>query len=477
MRLKAGELAQICQGRLLRGVPEARLGEICTDSRALKPGQCFLALKGERFDGHDFLAPAVRGGASGLIVEDRPGLRFPGRVPVIAVPDTLRALGDLAGHWRRRFDLPLIAVTGSTGKSTTKEMIAHILAGWRRVLKNEGNLNNLIGLPLSLFKLRAEHEAAVLELGMNRPGEISRLTEIARPEVGLITNIGPVHLEGLGDLEGVARAKAELVRGLSPQAGVVVNLDDRRVRKIMQGHPGRKIGFSRRPAPESGPEESLQMTGFHPFENGRGRGVEFTVQVWRRGRRFGPAVQFGLRTLGWHNVENALAAAGAAMMLGIPLAESARRLAGFRGLESRHRLLELAGSVHLIDDSYNANPVSMRAALQSFNYWRGRNRGLVVLGDMRELGRLTRPAHRALGAELAALGLDRVILRGVQAKVVAEAARAAGLPRSRILVAESNEEIVSGLSQELRPGDWVLVKGSHALKLEEVVAGLQSERR
>jgi UDP-N-acetylmuramoyl-tripeptide--D-alanyl-D-alanine ligase len=476
MRLKALEIAVICRGRVRRGRAENRVGEICTDSRALKAGQCFLALKGARFDGHSFLQKVVQKGASGLIVEDRPGLHLPGTVPVIAVPDTLAALGDLAADWRRRFDVPLVAVTGSTGKSTTKEMIAHILSSRYRVLKNEGNLNNLIGLPLSLLRLRPSHQAAVLEMGMNRPGEIARLTAIARPEVGLITNVGPVHLEGLGDVEGVARAKGELVRGLGKDAWVVVNLDDPRVRRIMRRHPGPKVGFSRRPEGGRDWQESLHLTSFHPFEKGKRRGVEFSVQRRSRGQAVGPAVRFHLTTLGWHNVENALAAAAAARPLQLSLAEAARRLESFSGLKGRNQLLELPGPVRLVDDSYNANPVSTPAALQSFNYWRGRNRGIVVLGDMLELGKFTRPAHLKVGASLGPMGMDLVIFRGEQAGAMALAARKAGVSAKRIRVAESNEEVVSWLAKELKAGDWVLVKGSHGVRLEEVVAGLRKER-
>jgi len=476
MRLKAIETAAICRGRLRQGRAEERLGEIGTDSRTIKPGQCFLALKGERFDGHSFLHKVVQKGASALIVEDRRGLSLPREVPVIVVPDTLIALGDLAASWRRRFSIPVIAVTGSTGKSTTKEMIAYILAGRFRVLKNEGNLNNLIGLPLSLLKLRPSHQAAVLELGMNRPGEIARLTEIAQPDVGLITNVGPVHLLGLGDLPGVALAKGELAKGLGPETWAVVNLDDARVRKLWARHRGLKIGFSRRPREGRGFEETVHLAAFRPVMKNGWPGIEFALQLEKSGRYFGRPVEFSLESLAWHNLENALAAAAAGRALGVPLAEAARRLRGFQGLKARSQLLKLSGRVRLVDDSYNANPVSMLSALRSFNYWRGRSRAWVVLGDMLELGRQAETEHRRLGRALGEMGFDRLIFRGEFSRLLARTANRAGVSAGQIRVAKSNGEIVAWLAQELKPGDWVLVKGSHGVHLEEVVAGLQKER-
>ena len=485
MRLRAHEIAAITGGRLLFGNPQAWLRDITTDSRTLQFGQCFLALVGAHFDGHVFLEQALERGAWGLIVQRelaRPITKDP--VPVIVVPDTLRALGDIAAAWRRRFAVPLVAVTGSTGKSTTKEMIARILAGRGPVLKNRGNLNNLVGLPLSLLRLQDSHRFAVAEMGMNRPGEIGRLTEIARPEVGLITNVGPVHLEGLGDEEGVARAKGELVAQLSPQASVVVNLDDPRVVRIMRRHPGPRIGFSRRPEGEADEKESLHLVHFRPVEfkgeAAEGRvmpyGIEFKVQLRNLGKPADYPVRFEMETLAWQSVENALAAAATARVFGIPLEEAAARLKDFLGLSGRNQLLKLAGPIWLVNDSYNANPVSMRSALQSFNYWRGRNRGIVVLGDMLELGKFAVSAHRRLGAELGLMDFDLIFLRGEQAEVVAAAARRAGVPAGRIRVAASNAEILEKLRAELRPGDWILVKASHALRLDEVVAGLQGSQ-
>jgi UDP-N-acetylmuramoyl-tripeptide--D-alanyl-D-alanine ligase len=485
MRLRAHEVATITGGRLLSGNPQAWLRDLTTDSRHLTFGQCFLALVGAKFDGHNFLPQALERGAWGLIV-DRPFSPPAGKeqVPVIVVPDTVRALGDLAAVWRRRFKIPVVAVTGSTGKSTTKEMIARILGGRGPVLKNRGNLNNLIGLPLSLLRLQDTHWFAVAELGMNRPGEIGRLTQIARPDVGLITNVGPVHLSGLGDVAGVARAKGEMVAELSAQAAVAVNLDDARVGKLMRRHPGPRVGFSRRPEGDPEEKESLHLLNFRPVEF-KGEtaeikavpyGIEFKVQLRNLGKAVGFPVRFELATLGWQCVENALAAAAVTRVFGVSLEEAAARLRNFEGLSGRNQFVQLAGPVRLVNDSYNANPVSMKSALQSFNYWRGRNRGIVVLGDMLELGKLTVSAHRRVGAELGLMDFDLIFLRGEQAEVMAAAARKAGVPAGRIQVAADNAEILEKLRAELRPGDWVLVKASHAIRLDEVVAGLQGSQ-
>ena len=476
--MKAGEITALTRGRLWRGRPGDRLGGICTDSRGLKPGQCFLALRGERFDGHDFLKQVVGRKASGLIVEaGRVGKNLPGKIPVIAVADTLAALGDLAAAWRRKFSLPVIAVTGSTGKSTTKEMIARILAGRYRVLRNEGNLNTLIGLPLTLLQLKPSHRAAVLEMGMNRPGEIARLTEIAAPDIGLITNVGPVHLEGLGSLAGVARAKGELARGLDPEAWAIVNLDDARARKLWARHRGPRIGFSRRPRDSRGFEETLHLAAFRPvMKNGR-PGIEFALQLEKSGRPYGRPAEFNLETLAWHNVENVLAAAAVCRALGVPLPEAARRLRDFQGLKGRNQLLALPGGIKVVNDSYNANPVSMLSALRSFNYWRGKGRAFVVLGDMLELGRFAAAEHRRLGRALGEMGFERLVLRGEFSELTARAAIQAGVSKTKIKVMGSNREVVSLLRAELQPGDWVLVKASRKLRLDEVVEALHRGKR
>ena len=484
MRLRASEMAAITGGRLLSGNPQAWLRDLTTDSRALQFGQCFLALVGANFDGHDFLAQALERGAWGLIVRQKSGQHLPKtQVPVIAVPDTLRALGDIAAAWRRRFNIPLVAVTGSSGKTTTKEMIARILGGRGPVLKNKGNFNNLVGLPLSLLQLQPFHRFAVAELGMNRPGEIGRLTEIAHPQVGLITNVGPVHLEGLGDEDGVARAKGELVAKLPAEAAVAVNLDDPRVCKLMRRHPGPRIGFSRRPEGSPDEKESLHLVAFRPMEfTGEAAalrslpyGLEFRVQLRNYGKPADYPVRFELETLSWNAVENALAAAATARVFGIPLEESAARLQEFHGLTGRNQLVKLPGPIYVVNDSYNANPVSMLSALQSFNYWRGRSRGIVVLGDMLELGKFTPAAHKELGASLGVMDFDRIIFRGEQAEVMAAAAKRAGVPAGRMQAAASNAEIVQRLRAELKPGDWVLVKASRGIHLDEVVVGLQEE--
>jgi len=456
----------------------AALVAITTDSRTVRGGELFVALHGERYDAHAFLAEAVAAGVAGVLVAQRPEPALPADVSVLVVADTLRGLQDLAAARRRALAPRVLAITGSNGKTTTKEMLAAILAaavGGDRVLKTAANLNNLIGVPLTLLGLTGAERFAVVEMGMNAPGEILRLTEIADPDVGVITNVGPAHLEGVGTLEGVARAKGELFAAMRRDAIAVANADDPRVSALADAFPGRVVRF--------GADEAVTARDVRLDVDG----LAFRLHV------DGTATDARLRIPGRHNVQNALAAAAAAHAVGIDVAAIAAGLGAAEPVGNRMRLVRLAGDVTLVNDSYNANPASVAAALRSLAEAPARRR-IAVLGDMLELGATSAEHHRAIGRLAAELDLDALWLHGEFAETTAAGAteapvsvaavaaggapelRASGmagasacLPPSAVHVVQSHAAIADGLRDALRPGDWVLVKGSRGQRMEEVV--------
>src|SRR5881392_4035631 len=450
-------------GDLVRLGARTRFPGVTTDSRSLRPDELFVALRGEAHDGHAFLGEAVERGAGAVVVE-RAHAERPLRCGVIAVRDTLAALGDLAAFHRRRCHPRIVAVTGSNGKTTTKEMLAAILAralGPGRVLRTSGTQNNLVGLPLTLLRLAGTEEAAILELGMNGPGEIWRLAQIAEPDVGVITCVAPAHLEGLGSIHGVAEAKAELYRRLRPSATAVVNADDPLVTASARAFPGRKVPFGT--APAAGVTVGAQGIVDRGLE-----GTEFRLVVERREATIRLAVP------GRHNVTNALAAAAAAHALGVDIAAVQAGLEAFQPPGMRMEVTQLPTGVTVLNDAYNANPASMAAALSTLAASRGRRR-LAVLGEMRELGAEAACAHRELGAAAAGARLDALFLLGPHAAEVRAGAEAAGLPAERITIAASHDELAARLAAYCRAGDLVLLKGSRGAAMEEVLRRLTAD--
>ena len=426
---------------------------IATDTRALTGGELFVALTGEHHDAHAFAADAVAAGAAGLVVARPIALPPDLDASVLQVGDTLRALQDLAADLRRRVAPCVLAVTGSNGKTTTKEMLAAILerAGApERVLKTQGNLNNLIGVPLTLLGLAGDETHAVIEMGMNAPGEIRRLTEIADPDVGLITNVGPAHLEGLGSVEGVARAKGELFTTMRPRAIAIVNAEDPHVAALGAAFPGRVVRF--------GAGTAITAEGVRTDERGA---AAFRLRVGNG------ATDVRLRIPGRHNVMNALAAAAATSAVGIELAAIRAGLEAAAPIGSRMRVVTLASGVTVVDDSYNANPASVAAALESLAAAPATRR-IAVLGDMLELGPASAAQHRAVGTLAGTLGLAALYLHGDFAGETAAGA-AAGMPAAAIHVGANHAAIAAALVADARRGDWVLVKGSRGQRMEEVV--------
>ncbi|MBU5614156.1 UDP-N-acetylmuramoyl-tripeptide--D-alanyl-D-alanine ligase [Geomonas azotofigens] len=445
------EIAEATGGRMI-GEAQAVVADVCTDSRQVAPGELFVPLVGERFDGHDFIAAAAGRGVTAFLMAEswhaEHGL--PAGACAVTVKDTLRALGDLAAWHRRRFDLKVVAVTGSNGKTTTKEMLARILAQTGPGLKTEGNLNNLIGLPLTLFRLTGRERWAVVEIGMSEFGEIDRLAEIAEPQVGIITNAFPAHLETLGSVEGVARAKGELFLRLKEGAVAVYNVDDPLISACPTHLNVTRLTFGLRGAEVS--SASIKSLGKE--------GESFTLRL-PDGEE--PVI---LKAYGRHNIYNALAAAAAAHALGVPGQVIRQGLEEFTPYDKRFQLEDVAG-VTLIDDSYNANPASMAAALTTLKDVAGGGRCAAVLGDMLELGLGTEEAHRELGHKAAA-SVERLFLLGELAAEIEQGALEAGLPAERILHAASHEELSTALIAWLEPGDCVLFKGSRGMKMDKV---------
>jgi UDP-N-acetylmuramoyl-tripeptide--D-alanyl-D-alanine ligase len=445
------------RGALLGGDLGIAVSGISIDSRSLSVGEAFFAIRGDRVDGHAFLRDAVGRGAACLVIHSVPDDLPPG-VPVVLVDETTKALGRLGAWHRQRFTIPVVAVTGSNGKTTTKEMLAALLAALGPVLKPESSFNNQWGLPLTVLRLTGLHRAAALELGTNRPGEIAALAEIARPTVAVVTTVSTAHTEFLGSLDNVQREKSALVRAIPADGAVVLNGDDPRVLAMSAVSAARVwtfsvLGSARVTADIRAVGEITETL----------EGVSFTLET-PAGRR---AVR--LRFAGRHNVTNALAAAAAGVALALPLERIVEGLEAARPAKGRC-VWRRAGALHILDDTYNANPASVRAALDTLGVSAGGARKVVVLGDMLELGSIAESAHRDMGRAVAASGAAEFVALGRASRSAVEAAREVGLQESRH--AETFEDTVAHLLKRLAPGDAVLVKGSRGMRMERVVDAL-----
>ena len=459
-------------GELRAGASGEAIG-VSTDSRTLVSGELFVALSGPRespvrivLDGHRFLGEALRRGAWGVLAEEQALRRdevarelgaWTGRA-VIAVPDTLQALGDLAASHRSRMPARIVGITGSNGKTTTKEMAAAIAAVRWQVLRNEGNLNNLVGLPLTLLGLESRHEVAVVELGMSHAGEIRRLAAIAAPQVGVVTNVGPVHLEGVGSIAGVAAAKAEIFAGIAPGGTAVLNADDPATPGLAARWAGRLVSFGLCATADVRAEE----IEFTPL------GTAFTLVLAAAG-----SARVQIPWFGEHNVRNALAAAAAMHCLGADCAQIAAGLAAARPAAMRFEVGTIRPGVTVVNDAYNANPASMLAALAAFAQLPGGARRALVLGDMLELGADALAAHRELGLAAAQAAPALLLAVGAFAAEVVAGARAAGLPRTALATAPDAAAAAVVLATWLRPGDLLLLKGSRGVRLERVLERLR----
>jgi UDP-N-acetylmuramoyl-tripeptide--D-alanyl-D-alanine ligase len=457
--LTAADVAASTGGTIVRAGRRPIRGA-AVDSRRVRPGELFFALPGERTDGHEYLADAVAAGASGLVVtrplDEGMAARDGDEVTIVRVVDGLVALQQVATAWRRRFDLPVVGVTGSVAKSSTKEAIATLLATRRAVLRSEGNENNEIGVPLTILRLGPEHDVAVLEMGMYVPGDIAVLCRVARPSIGVVTAVRPIHLSRAGTIEAIETGKAELVEALPRDGLAVLNADDPRVRAMAARTAARTATYGFAPGADVR-ADAVASRGFD--------GMAFDLVV-RGARR--PVL---LPRLGRHAVHNALAAAAVAGELGLDVDEIARGLGEPWALPHRSAIVRL-GDVTVIDDSYNAGPDSMLAALETLAGLPGRH--IAVLGEMAELGELAEASHRDVGTR-AGRTLDLLVAVGEARGVLADAAIAAGLPADAVLGVADAEAALAAVGPRLRPGDVVLVKASRSVGLERVAEGLATQ--
>jgi UDP-N-acetylmuramoyl-tripeptide--D-alanyl-D-alanine ligase len=449
--LSLGDVVTATGGRPVAGRPERPLTGVSIDSRTLAAGELFVAIVGPRFDGHDFLGAAAQAGAAAALVSEE--VVAPPGLDVVRVPDTTQALASLGRFVRRRTKAPVVAITGSTGKTTTKEMTAHLLSTAGPVLRTQGNLNNQYGLPLMLLRLRAEHRFAVLELGMSAAGELRHLSGICEPDVAVITNVAPVHLEFFASVDAIADAKAEILEGLRAGGAAVLNGDDPRVRRI--GAPRQDVLWF-----------------------GHDRAYAVSAEGWRgtaHGMRFdlvagGRTEDVALPLSGPHFLMNFLAATAVATRLGIDLRVIADAALNLRPASHRGEVVRLRENVTLIDDSYNSNPFAVEAAVTSLGMAGGRRR-VAFLGDMLELGPQARDLHLETGRKIGAR-VDVLVAVGPLSHATLEGAREAGVGADDLHHYADSAQAAREVADLVRPGDAVLVKGSRGVHMEAVVEAL-----
>ncbi|MDI6686642.1 MAG: UDP-N-acetylmuramoyl-tripeptide--D-alanyl-D-alanine ligase [Desulfobacterales bacterium] len=454
------DILDATKGDLLLGNIKSSFSGISIDSRSISSDELFVAIRGNIYDGFSFAGYVIKQGIRGLLInmEKANGLPYEKwrkkGVVCVAVKDTTKALGDLARFNRKRADVSVVAITGSNGKTSTKDMTAAVVARKFCTLSTEGNLNNEIGLPLTLFRLCSRHKWAILELGINNPGEMGRLADICLPDVGVITNISRAHLEGLGSIKGIMRAKGELLEKIRPDGTAILNADDRRVLD-MADKTSRNVlfyGLSNRAAVRA--ESVINKEG----------GVSFTL-VLPSG-----AVPVNLRVFGDFMVSNALAASAVGYLLGISVLEIKAGLEDFKPAHGRMNII-MIGLAHIIDDTYNANPDSMKAAIMTLKSLKGKNRGAIIIGDMFELGEYSESTHKEIGSLSAKSDIAKLYITGGFAESVAAGAREKD--NSLDIFTGTREEILEDLTDWLMPGDWVLIKGSRAMGMEKIVEGLK----
>ncbi len=451
-QITAGEIVEAVKGVLMVGDSNTPITGISTDTRTISSGDMFVALTGENSDGHKFLADALAKGAVGVMVSRK----VEAQCLTVRVPDTLLALGDLAAYYRSKFSPVMIGVTGSVGKTTTKEMIAAVVAARGPVLKNEGNFNNEIGLPLTLLNLSSHHKTAVVELAMRGAGQIDYLAKIARPSIGVITNIHMSHIELLGSLDAIADAKGELLDHLPSDGTAILNADDRYFEYLRGRANCRIISFGEGPNAQVRAHSSvIDSDGCCSFnvttENG-----DFDVYI---------------PVPGEHNIKDALAAIAVGEVLGIDHKSIQSALTNFKAPEKRSKIVPSRKGCVVIDDTYNASPASVKSALKTLSMMEG-GRRIAILGDMLELGDYSSEAHLEIGRTAQKCGVDLLVVVGEFARFIARGATDEGMSVSAISQFNDSAEAAAEVAGMVREGDVVLVKGSRALKMERIVEDL-----
>jgi UDP-N-acetylmuramoyl-tripeptide--D-alanyl-D-alanine ligase len=447
--LPISEIAKFARASLFSGDGAVLIDRVSTDSRTLKRGELFVALRGDNFDGHNFVESAAQSGAAGAIVESNWEGTLPDSFALIHAEDTLQAYQELAANYRRSLSLKVVAITGSNGKTSTKDFAAAVLRRRFRVTKTEGNFNNHVGLPRTILQATSRDEVAVWEIGMNHPGEVAALARIAMPDVGIITNIGVAHIEFMGSREAIAAEKGALVEAVDAQGTVILNADDPFTKSIARRARGNVLLAGTTAGAIRASEISQSESG-----------IDFTIlEEAHRCRAQLPVP-------GLHMVQNALLAVAAGRVFGLSLENCAAGLVAAPLTKARLQIKEIHG-VHFLDDSYNANPDSMKAALRTLVELDADGKRVAVLGEMRELGSESEQGHREVGETAAALKIDHLIAIGNVAATIAQAAEHAGLAKS--VVVRSTSEAAELLSKTAVAGDLVLIKGSRAARTEEVI--------
>lgn len=458
MQARITDIAVATGGRLVQMGSTDLITSVGTDSRAVQRGELFIALCGERFDGHDFVTESVRGGASAVVVSK--AVQVSKEVSVIVVEDTLRALGDIAAWWRGRFSIPCVAITGSNGKSTTKAMTTCVAAVLGSVHASQGNFNNLVGLPLSLFGLESHHRAVVLEMGMSARGEIRRLAEIAQPTIGVITNIAAAHLEKIGSQADVARAKGELFEAMKQDGIAIIHGDDDHLVSLVKSFPGRVIRFGKHA------HADVRLLTIHAKSN-----ASQDVAVLVSGKE----MTLTLPVCGLHNALNALAALSVGVALGVDPQEAVRALLHFTPIAMRCETFALSKGCILINDTYNANPGSMAAAFELVRDVHKGKRFVAVLGDMLELGHASAHLHEEVGRTVVTHGAQELFAFGNFSRDVLRGAQEAGLSLKQARAFEDMERLIAELAELIKQNDVILVKGSRGMKMERVVEALRRQ--
>ena len=458
MEGQAQDCLNAIEGQLLQGDPDCLFRGVSINSRTVSRGALFVCIKGERFDGHDFLADVIDKEAQGIVLSDPKKLpdktgQAVGKPFVIQVPDTLKALQDLAGFQKKRFPFKVVAVTGTNGKSTTKEMIASILETRFKTLKTQDNLNNHIGLPLTLLEREPSHEVGVLEMGMSAVGEIKRLAEIAQPDIGVITNISEGHLVQLKSLKDIQSAKGELFDSLTEKGTAIVNADDPLVLELARSLRARTVTF--------GIDQPANVRASE-IESKDNLGFQFKVKL------FDKTLSIRLPYLGYCNIYNTLAALATGYSLGIQEETMSRGLENYQHMSQRNEQVRHKG-IDLINDAYNANPRSMTEALKTLDNFKTQGRRIFVIGDMLELGDRSIPAHKNLGEEIAQSKANILVTVGKLAGLSAKSAQTLAGEKIQILEFTDHQEAAEFLIQEARSGDCVMFKGSRGTAMEKIL--------
>ncbi len=457
--LKVSDLLNATGGKLICGSLESRIAGISTDTRSVKHGEIFFALTGENYDGHNFIEQALSNGAAGAVISDSKkigdlSLNGSGKIALIEVSDTLKALGDLAKYYRKSLQTKFIAVTGSNGKTTTKDMVYHILKNFKNVSRSEKSFNNFIGVPLTIFGADLTHDFCVVEMGTNAPGEIRRLSEITSPNFTILTNISHTHLEGLGSIEGVANAKAEFIENMDEDGTLITNADDAWCSQIASRFSGKVISF--------GFDENAQIKATKVKRNKSG----FTFIV-------NESFTVNLPVLGKHNIYNSLASVALGNAIGIRMEDMCERFVDFK-LPPMRMEKRVCGDIIAINDGYNSSPSSMSAALDELAQLPAPGRRIFVCGDMLELGKDTERLHKEIGKKVASSKVDILWTVGPFSRFVAEGAIDNGMSGENIFSYDTSEETSSLIASQLKSKDTVLIKGSRRMKLECVLRQIEN---